>query len=138
MNKYLSLLGLMLLAHVALTAAPIQRGALNGAAVADARLKLISAAASFLGTPYRYSGLDKNGMDCSGLVYASFKEALDYSVPRSSEDIYEWSEKISTNELQPGDLVFFVTTGNKVSHVGIYTGDSLAALSLGRRSGIQL
>ena len=121
MNKYLSLLGLMLLAHVALTAAPIKRGALNEATVADARLKLVSAAASFLGTPYRYSGLDKNGMDCSGLVYASFKEALDYSIPRSSEDIYKWSEKISTNELQPRDLVFFVTTGNKVSHVGIYT-----------------
>ncbi|MDR0496620.1 MAG: C40 family peptidase [Treponema sp.] len=90
--------------------------------MADARLKLIATAESYLGTPYRYAGIDSRGLDCSGLVYISFSEGLGVTSPRTSDGIYTWTEKIETSELQPGDLVFFVTTGQRISHVGIYTG----------------
>ncbi len=30
----------------------------------------------------------------------------------------------SRSQLQPGDLVFFITRGSRVSHVGIYIGDN--------------
>jgi len=103
-------------------AIPIQEKSFQGAAAADARLKILSTAESYLGVSYRYSGLDRNGLDCSGLVYLSFREGLGITIPRSSERIYAWAEKIDTRELQPGDLVFFVTTGSAVSHLGIYAG----------------
>lgn len=113
---------LLFLAQGVFAAPPIQGGAMHGAAAADARQKLISTAESFLGTPYRYAGLNKSGIDCSGLVYMSFRESLDITIPRTSVNIYNWTEKISTNDLQPGDLVFFITTGRNISHLGIYTG----------------
>jgi len=102
---------------------PIRGATLHGAGTVKARLRLISTAESWLGTPYRYTGVDKKGMDCSGFVYVSFKEALNVSIPRSSDAIYDWTEKIATSELQPGDLVFFVTAGQRISHLGIYTGE---------------
>lgn len=115
-------------------AAPLERGfALappasaskdeKDAAFWEARIKVLAAAGKYEKTPYRYGGIDRNGMDCSGLVYTSFKEALSVSIPRSASSIYAWSEKINADILQPGDLVFFKTdnTGN-ITHVGIYTG----------------
>lgn len=120
--KHFYLFGLLLFAQQVFAAVPVQEGVLRGAEAAAARLTLISSAESFLGTPYRYSGIDRSGIDCSGLVYASFLEAFGIMIPRSSDGIYDWAEKISTNELQPGDLVFFITSGPYVSHLGIYTG----------------
>ena len=95
---------------------------LRGITAAEARQQLISAAESFLGTPYRFAGLDRRGLDCSGLVYLSFREGLNIEAPRTTQSIYDWAEKIDTEELQPGDLVFFITVGTTVSHMGIYTG----------------
>jgi probable lipoprotein NlpC len=115
--------GLLFFASLVFAAVPIQEKSLQGLSAADARLKLIATAQSFLGTPYRYAGIDRDGLDCSGLVYLSFKEALDQTVPRTAESIYAWTEKIDTQELAPGDLVFFVTAGQRISHVGIYTGE---------------
>jgi probable lipoprotein NlpC len=89
----------------------------------EARLLVLDAAAQYEHTPYRYGGLDKRGLDCSGLVYVSFHDALGVAVPRNSWGLYSWAEKISIDDAKPGDLVFFKTTGNgTVSHVGIFVG----------------
>ena len=130
--------GLLLFALCVFAAVPIQERSLNGAAAAEARLKLLSAAESCLGTPYRYAGVDRKGLDCSGLVYLSFREALNYTVPRTADGIYSWVEKIAATELQIGDLVFFVTTGSGVSHVGIYAGNGsfIHSASEGPRTGV--
>jgi len=89
----------------------------------EARLRVISAAQKYEHTPYRYGGLDKRGLDCSGLVYVSFQDALGVSVPRNTWGLYSMAEKITINEARPGDLVFFNTTGKgNVSHVGILVG----------------
>jgi probable lipoprotein NlpC len=89
----------------------------------DARLLVLDAAGRYEHTPYRYGGLDRRGLDCSGLVYVSFQDALGVAVPRNTVGLYSWAEKISINEANPGDLVFFKTTGNgNISHVGIFVG----------------
>ena len=91
---------------------------------AEARLRVISTAEKYEHTPYRYGGLDQRGLDCSGLVYVSFYEALGVAVPRNTWALYSWAEKITINEARPGDLVFFKTTGRgDVSHVGIFVGN---------------
>lgn len=74
-----------------------------------------------LGTPYRAGGASPRGFDCSGFVRYSFNEA-GIHIPRTSAQQYTQSQKISQQELQPGDLVFFNIRGRKISHVGIYLG----------------
>jgi len=122
-RRLFCLLGLLFAAPLVFAAIPIQEKSLQGVSASEARHKLIAAAQSLLGTPYRYAGIDRSGLDCSGLVYLSFREGLNYTVPRTAESIYAWAEKIDTLELAPGDLVFFVTAGQRISHVGIYTGE---------------
>ena len=96
----------------------------KAAAYRQARLQLITVAGTYEHTPYRYGGANRNGMDCSGLVTVSFREALGISVPRSAESLYAWAEHIPADAVQPGDLVFFKTTGNgTISHVGIFVGN---------------
>ena len=90
---------------------------------ARARFELLNAAESYLGTPYRMGGLDQRGLDCSGLVFSSFRDALDITVPRTSERLYTWTMKIPSDDLQPGDLVFFTTAEQRISHVGIFVGE---------------
>jgi probable lipoprotein NlpC len=105
----------------ALFAAPLENAALSPQ---DARNRLLSAAAVYELTPYRYGGLDRNGLDCSGLIYVSFKDALGVSAPRSTTGLYSWVEKIPDEKVQPGDLLFFKTDNTgKISHAGIYAGN---------------
>jgi probable lipoprotein NlpC len=99
------------------------RGQDPASAALEARNKLLAAADTYRGTPYRYGGLDRNGLDCSGFIYLSFKDSLAVTVPRTTAALYTWAEKISTENLQPGDLVFFITVGRNISHAGLYLGE---------------
>lgn len=78
---------------------------------------------SWLGTPYKFGGVNKGGVDCSGLVNAIFLEVYEIKLPRTSKDIYSFCKKIKMRDLREGDLVFFDYNGNGVSHVGIYLGN---------------
>ncbi|MDR3123773.1 MAG: C40 family peptidase, partial [Treponema sp.] len=59
----------------------------------DARARLVKAAQAYRGVPYRYGGLDRRGLDCSGLVFLSFRDSLQVEVPRRAEDLYHWTER---------------------------------------------
>ena len=61
-------------------------------------------------------------MDCSGLVYTSFKNH-NISLPRTTRDLSSYGNWIDIKEVNVGDLVFFATKKNsrKVNHVGIVT-----------------
>lgn len=84
--------------------------------------KVISTARSFIGTPYKYGGTTRSGMDCSGLLINSF-QVIDVRLPRSSEDQSKVGAEVEIKELQPGDLVFFATGKRKrqITHVGLVT-----------------
>lgn len=83
---------------------------------------VIQTAKSFRGTPYRFGGTTRAGMDCSALVYHSFY-AVGLALPRRSEDQSKLGEKISLNKVKPGDVLFFATGRKKseVTHSGIVT-----------------
>jgi cell wall-associated NlpC family hydrolase len=84
---------------------------------------VISTARTFLGTPYKYGGTTRSGMDCSGLLLNSFK-VVDVNLPRSSEAQSKVGKEIrKMNDLEPGDLVFFATGRRKdeITHVGLVT-----------------
>ncbi|MDR2596646.1 MAG: C40 family peptidase [Treponema sp.] len=108
-------------------------------AYSEARNKVINAAIKYENTPYRYGGISSSGLDCSGLIYVSFKDALGVSLPRSASSLYSWVEKIPFEKAQPGDLLFFKTNSTgKISHVVLYLGNRrfIHAASFGKRTGV--
>lgn len=102
-----------------------------------ARSRVVEAARSYSGCPYRLGGLDRSGIDCSGLVYRAYQDGAGADVPRSSRELYAFSERLTRDKLQPGDLVFFAAT-KIISHVGIYEGEGIFihAASDGPRRGV--
>ena len=131
---------MLLLVSGLYAAVPIHEASLSirGINPADARQRVLSTAQSFLGVPYRWGGTDRRGIDCSGLIYTVFREALRYNTPRTSLAMYNWAYRIPRAQLQPGDLLFFVTAGSRVSHVGIYTGGGrfIHSASAGPNTGV--
>jgi lipoprotein Spr len=87
---------------------------------------LIKEAKTWLGVPYRYGGTSKDGADCSGFIMSVFDKAANIKLPRDSRSQQQYCEAIDAKYLQPGDLVFFTgkTSGEKVSHVGMFIGDN--------------
>lgn len=85
---------------------------------------ILTTAKQYLGVNYQWGGsVPETGFDCSGFVAYVFKQN-GISLPRVSRDQYTVGTKISFENLQPGDLVFFSFAGNGiVDHVGIYLGD---------------
>ena len=82
--------------------------------------KLFTFIESWYGTPYRYGGFSKDGVDCSGFTQALMSNIYQLNLPRISTEQYNQSKRISKKELKEGDLVFFKTNGSSISHVGVY------------------
>ena len=79
--------------------------------------KLLKVAESYKGTPYKYGGTSRKGMDCSGFVMTCYKE-IGINLPRRSIDQARMGKPVPLKKAKPGDLVAF-KIGGKVSHVGI-------------------
>lgn len=88
----------------------------------------------YMGTQYEYGGSTTQGIDCSGYTMQVYKNSLGTMLPRSSAAQAQMGSPVRFDELKFGDLLFFDTTGEPNSHVGIYLGDDLfahASVSLG-------
>ena len=86
--------------------------------------QLVVHAMGFLGVPYKRGGDSvETGFDCSGFVRAIYEQSAGLLLPRRAAEQAQATQKISKDELRPGDLVFFNTMRQAFSHVGIYIGD---------------
>lgn len=83
---------------------------------------LLIKAKSLIGTPYRFGGTTPSGFDCSGFMQYVFKNA-GVTLPRTSRDMATVGSKVSRDDLQVGDMVFFAHSGSRISHVGMYVGE---------------
>ena len=81
---------------------------------------IINTALTFSGVRYKYGGTTSKGMDCSGLLYVSFKKH-DVAIPRVSNEMANEGKRVRVNQVEKGDLLFFKTTrkGKKINHVGL-------------------
>jgi cell wall-associated NlpC family hydrolase len=82
-----------------------------------------------INTPYLWGGTTSNGIDCSAFVMTVFRKALGIELPRTSIVQSTVGDPVAREDLQFGDLVFFNTMGNRISHVGIYLGENMFAQS---------
>jgi len=68
---------------------------------------------------HRMGGTTKSGIDCSGLVYQTYRAKLGIDMPRSTKHQSKTGRFIKQEQLRAGDLVFF-KTGIFTRHVGMY------------------
>ncbi|MCL2874916.1 MAG: C40 family peptidase [Betaproteobacteria bacterium] len=91
---------------------------------ASAVQKLLGEGFMYIGVPYRWGGTNPiSGLDCSGLTQLVFRNAVGVDLPRTAIEQAGQGNRVSVRELKPGDLVFFNTIGQNISHVGIYVGN---------------
>ncbi|MFD1722218.1 C40 family peptidase [Amnibacterium endophyticum] len=94
--------------------------ALNGSGVTGD--DVVKAALQYQGVPYVLGGESKSGIDCSGLVQASFK-SLGVDVPRLVHQQQTIGQAVpSLKDAKPGDLIVL----NGGDHIAIWMGDGKA------------
>lgn len=87
-------------------------------------VKLDSVVNQVVGTPYLYGGTTTSGFDCSGFILYVLKKFNVDDLPRTSQSQARTGIPVAKEDLREGDLVFFNTFGNGISHAGIYVGDN--------------
>jgi hypothetical protein len=88
----------------------------------------VDVARSQLGRPYVWGGASpQTSFDCSGLIQWTYSQ-LGISLPRTAQEQYDATARVSPGQLKPGDLVFFAQTyasSDLITHVGLYIGNGL-------------
>ena len=103
---------------------------------------LVKAAKKYLGMPHCFGGdVTKGCTDCSGLLFRAFNDAGAKVRVRGSEAMARYGKVVyKRNELQKGDLVFFVRTYKTkrvITHSGIMV-DSKNMIHVSTRKGVQI
>jgi len=91
---------------------------------ATSNMKLFHFVYDWIGTPYHFGGSSRNGIDCSGFTKELYSQVFNMDIERCSRDIFSMVSPVRKDDLQEGDLVFFKIHSSRISHVGIYLGNS--------------
>lgn len=87
----------------------------------------IAAASKLMGTKYVWGGVTKNGIDCSGLVYAAFR-SQGLRLPRDADQLALAGKLVATrwhrSSLRRGDVLFFLGRRGTIHHTAIYVGNN--------------
>ena len=103
------------------TVKPAEKAAGAADAMANLRSKnLYLFITDWVGVKYKFGGLDKDGIDCSGFALLLEKQIFGIDLPRISRDQASAVRQKNQNKLDEGDLIFFAFGGGNVDHVGVY------------------
>ena len=78
-----------------------------------------------------------NGADCSGFVLSVFKK-FGVTLPHYSVSQSNMGTKISSSDLQPGDLIFYGNGKGTINHVAIYIGGGQVVHASSPKTGIKI
>jgi lipoprotein Spr len=91
---------------------------------ATSNMKLFHFVYDWIGTPYRFGGSSRKGIDCSAFTKQLYNDVFNLTIRRSSRDIFSMVNPVGKDDLKEGDLVFFKIHSRSISHVGIYLGNN--------------
>ncbi len=94
----------------------------------------VKAAMAQVGDAYVYGAVGPNAYDCSGLTMMAWGQA-GVGLPHSSSAQFGSGARVSQNDLQPGDLVFYYSP---ISHVGMYIGNGMIVHAANPSSGVRV
>jgi len=106
----------------------------SGVDATGAAATAIRYAMAQVGKAYVYGAAGPNAFDCSGLMMMAWAQA-GVSLPHSSSAQYGVGRHVSSNELQPGDLVFYYSP---ISHVAMYIGNGLIVEAANPGAGVRV
>ncbi len=102
---------------------------------ASGRAKIaVNYALAQVGKAYVYGAAGPDAFDCSGLTMAAWAQA-GVSLPHSSSGQMGYGTSVSSDSLQPGDLVFYYSP---VHHVGMYIGNGMIVHAANPSSGVEI
>ncbi|OSM42430.1 C40 family peptidase [Nesterenkonia sp. PF2B19] len=88
------------------------------------------------GTHYVLGATGPKAWDCSSLMQASFAQA-GISLPRTAHQQFQGGQSVSLDNLQPGDIVFWVN-GGRATHNAIYIGNGQVAHARNPQAGLSI
>ena len=102
----------------------VQTGDLSFDTAPISTAEMLALSRRFLGLPYTWGGTSSFGYDCSGFVQM-LERRHGVMLPRDAQPQADWSgvKPVTRAELQPGDLVYFGASPQKITHTGMYLGD---------------
>ncbi|MBQ5951393.1 MAG: C40 family peptidase [Lachnospiraceae bacterium] len=100
------------------------------------RTDLVNFAMRYLGNRYVFGGTSlTGGIDCSGFVMRIY-EHFGYSLPRTSAEQAKIGRRISSSQMQPGDLIFYTYGRGRICHVAMYIGGGKIIHAANSKKGI--
>jgi len=101
------------------------------------REDIVNYGMQFVGNRYIWGGMDPNkGADCSGFTLYIMREVAGITLSHSSRAQANEGRVISSDEMRPGDLVFY-GNGKRINHVAIYAGDGMIVHAANEKDGIK-
>lgn len=94
-------------------------------------------ALQFVGNPYVWGGTSlTSGADCSGFVQSVYRN-FGISLPRVAADQAKAGTRVSLEQLQTGDLIFYAD-GGAIYHVVLYLGNGQVVHASSAATGIKI
>ena len=101
-------------------------------------IDLYNWATQFVGRPYVWGGIDPwNGVDCSGFTMQIYRQA-GINLPHFAQSQQRYGVEIPFGMEAAGDLVFFGTSLNNITHVGMADGNGNMIHASSPRYGIKI
>lgn len=114
---------------------PVEEAAI---AAQSRRAQIVNYALQFLGNRYVWGGTSlTNGCDCSGFTMKILGN-YGVSLPHYSGSQAQMGKKISSDQMRPGDLIFYSNSRGTINHVAMYIGNGQIVHAASRRSGIKI
>lgn len=102
----------------------IQKGDIGPEILLDHKEDLVLFSQKFLGLPYTWGGRSSFGYDCSGFIQMLYDHIGVHLLSEAKQQIEDPRlQTIALGELEPGDLIFFGKSPERIMHVGLSIGN---------------